>query len=56
MLKHAMMLHKKIEKERELGAHADPYKESPLLIRTLIIDDCGMADEVFEQLLMGIAS
>lgn len=49
-----MMLQKDIENDREPGAQADPYTENPLLIKTLIIDDCGVSDEVFEQLLLGI--
>ena len=31
-------------------------KESHLLIKSLIIDDCGMSDEVFEQLLLGLVA
>ena len=49
-----MSLQKNIEKGREQGAQADPYRENPLLIKTLTIDDCGVSDEVFEQLLLGL--
>ena len=31
-------------------------QESHLLIKSLIIDDCGMSDEAFEQLLLGLVA
>lgn len=29
-------------------------ENNPFIIKTLVIDDCGMADEAFEQVLLGI--
>jgi len=41
-------------KDLLLGAVND--QESHLLIKSLIIDDCGMSDEAFEQLLLGLVA
>jgi hypothetical protein len=43
-------------KEYEVNDKERNNDNNHLLIKSLIIDDCGMSDEVFEQLLLGLVA
>lgn len=52
-LEQAVAIKKILLENAKLEEHMSP-EENPFLIKTLVIDDCGMSDEVFEQILIGI--
>lgn len=51
----AIAIRRILEENAKLEKETTP-KDNPFLIKTLVIDDCGMTDKVFEQILIGIVA